>query len=599
MIPPANSTKQHLKLLDLSEDLLRTIFYQNVGEEDLKSLRLVHHGFHSTVNPLLFGKIIIKIYHYEEQEGPGDICGDGKTIIRSVGADNLSTCKTPSILHQQRFSLLVDNVQNVEIRYYDISESTVDAQGVEGGVLECDENNGLGKIQIFKWRLPCSGIRRLTNLSSIVPTSAFLEIASTISCNEPLDTALNNLDFLHVKYSDIEQRNALSCLPQFPMLDLEANTSTPSTLPGDYKPPNTDSILFLAGTIIPLNRRRITLNRRQETTPTTEKLNLTEPFLSNLQTLDLQGLHPSGSRRILQTLKENKIHLRSLTIDGYNLDIIDYLTSYTNKLQFLKLVIHGDETEMWEYGERLMYRSEAQEAIDEFKSRLWKFAISAHAETLESLAFLGHFRFCEEASDTLQRCNTLNFIALRAEDECFQQIFPIIANIRSIRLVEFKFPAYVPHPSWALECGGSISHWDRRMANLQSRIENISWSKWCIKDSDSLEKVRVAFAVEESRYWSTRRGPIPASGTWKLYKERQGGRYWWKLTEDVKMKLEGVKEKDQGELEEGGKKVVEEEVRNTGSSNFHFLDNSYPLWSKVYMYPIAIEMKFHEAKKRD
>ncbi|KAK6519062.1 hypothetical protein TWF281_003751 [Arthrobotrys megalospora] len=552
MIPPANSSKQPLKLLDLSEDLLRSILYQNVERGDLKSLRLVHRGFHSTTDPLLFSKIIIKIYHYREN----GISGDGRTIIGDVDADNLSTCNSPLILHQERFWLLVDNVQGVEIRYYDVFEPPVDSQGAESGVLECEENAGLEKIQILSWRLPCSGIRHLTDLSSIPPTSASLKLTSTTPTKEPLDAVLNG-DFLRINYSDIQQHDTSSRIPQFSTLEFKADTLSQPPLPGDHNPPSADFILFLAGTIVPLNLQRITLKKCLETTQPTETLTLTQPFLSNLQTLNLLGLKPNGSHNILQALTENKTYVTSLTIDGYNLDIITYLTSYTNKLRSLKIVISEDEMDVWRYGDRRgpeSYYPPPQRELDEFKSQLWKFAISAHAGSLKSLTFLGHFTFCEAAADTIKRCKVLTFLALRGEDACFKNLVPVIVNLPSMRIVEFEVPGDIAPPRFSGWCGTSIGRWYEDMEHLPSRIKSLGWYDEDMPNSGCRKEVR--FRISAAGCWFSSKDPIPASGYWKIFKEKKSRYRRWELMEDVEVEPEGAKRKNREEA--SGVKAREE-----------------------------------------
>ncbi|KAK6356751.1 hypothetical protein TWF718_001093 [Orbilia javanica] len=512
------------RLLDFSDDVLRLIFLHNVGLKDLKSLRLTHPGFHSSVDPLLFKTVTIALPVYLDGAGISENSGKGDQraawgrdfmyfpAMRDLSPET-STYQISCILERRAPRFLLENTQEIILKRYDLYKGYPDGVQMQTNFSDyCEEGiNGLEaficgmkKLRSLTWSIPYSNITQLIDLSPVSGGIKSLSLTSTY-CKIPKYsykafrpfTSLTSLELFYYVSGDIKD---LSYFPNLNSLKFNALHALEADFEGSF-----DFVDFLGAQRVPFRLQTLSMPSRCASVPIPR--DLAERFLSNLHTLHLSGImQEAKSCRLMDALIENSIGIRHLNIEGSHPDVIKYLTSYTDTLQSLEIFVQcakdnegfdNGEEDYWRYaGSRSRWGEDLLAGkIKTFKSDVWKLAVAAHRNSLESLILADNFHFYKEDTEILSQCKVLKKMNIKGDDWVFSEIVSAASHLPSLELVEFEIPWIPRKPDMSGWCGTAQFDWHMKPKDVGSRIRAMHWLEDNIKGDNQLALGNISFRV--------------------------------------------------------------------------------------------------------
>ncbi|KAK6509792.1 hypothetical protein TWF481_004521 [Arthrobotrys musiformis] len=522
------TARTSIRLSDLSDDVLRLIFYRNVSFDDLKSLRLAHPGFHGSVDPLLFKSISIAAPVYLELMPHYLYPHDLRRRIWHPEYQSFPESKDPSfkaseyqiscILERKVPAVLSDNVQDITVKRYDIFEGYPDEAKMKSAFPQYSQEGiegmeyflcSMKKLHTLTWAIPCSNISQVMNLSPLAERLKSLRLGTAqFTTSAPptqlsykafnVFTSLTSLDIHYYESADIRD------LSYFPNLRTLVFTfqHTPQTDPAKRRSGFVD---FLEAQRVPFSLRMLSLSAHYPSTPIPE--NLAEKFLSNLDTLQLWNFTPgTKGYPIIDALRENNIRVRNLKIQGCHPDVIEYLSSYTDTLQSLEVSVQSakdaeglgeyEEEDAWGYtGSRRRWQEDIiEQKKAAFKADIWARVVSAHKNSLEHLVLGDNYRISADDKEILYQCKALKTMNIKADDWVLNTSVPLATRLPSLELLEFEIPWTLRKPNMSGWCGTATIDWHMKPKDITSRVKSMKWMETAI-EVDAQTAERVCFRV--------------------------------------------------------------------------------------------------------
>ncbi|KAK6333793.1 hypothetical protein TWF730_003976 [Orbilia blumenaviensis] len=514
-----------IRLIDLPYDVLRLIFRHNVSVQDLKSLRYVHFGLHSIVDPLLFEKIKIsapiyldEVPYYDPSRKKRRIWSPVNLSFPNAGDPDPETSEyqISAILERRVPPVLIENAQNIVVRRYDIYEGYPDEEKMKKTFPQYSQNGieslghflcSMKKLQALSWSIPYSGVSREINLSPIAGQMKSLCLVASDpggppNCPHEIFRGFAFLRSLEINLTDTADYciAKLDHLPHLKKLVLTA-----------YEPRirlhrKIDIVDFLKAQRTPFSLQTLLLSQICSTIPIPQ--DIAKTFLSELQTLHLYTGPGLDSCPVVNALGENSINIRHLTLEGCHPDITDYLKSYQDTLISFEVSVNSasdnkgfdDEEDPWAYSGSRSRRQEEilEQKIQTFKSDVWKSIVAAHKNSIEVLSLAENFHLEYDDAQVLSQCKALKIITMKGDDDVFEALVPVAAKLPLLQTVNFELPWRLRKPNMSGWCGTAQVEWYRKPNDFESRIRSLHWREEDI-DIEGSTWANVCFRLERSR----------------------------------------------------------------------------------------------------
>ncbi|KAF3921313.1 hypothetical protein ABW21_db0208558 [Orbilia brochopaga] len=377
--------------------------------------------------------------------------------------------------------------------------------------------SSLQKVRTIRWDQACSNLASDLDLTPLVTTVTSLHLgcfvlnSGTAPPEKPFRAfeVFTNLTDLDLFVHEGELKDPFTYLPNLKFLTLGSAVSSGVSI-----------FDFLKAQSVPFKLKSLSFDHRLDEPPVLD--NIVPKFLSELESLNICGIkHPLGVEYVdvlWPSLLTQKIALRHVDVRSQSLALLDYLLSYRDTLETLRIRIVPYQCSGLPTNSKATCRAE-HEDMEAFVNTLWQKIIPAHKSTLRCLAIFpgsdhrSRYRKSrvprpwtepavsrdvyeqlemvrqklnaiepwgikrEEARKSLALCDHLESLQMgSASLHGLQEAIDVATTLPRLRTLKYNLMGRTDRPNMSSWCGTGTLRYLRLIRDMKDCVEEAKWT---------------------------------------------------------------------------------------------------------------------------